>query len=81
FGAFPTQCLYTDGQPYMLDFKSSTENTSPENAGKGFHHIFISTFPSQDHVRFYLEQDPVHRAFVARVKPALADVFIYDFEI
>ncbi|CDU25382.1 uncharacterized protein SPSC_05216 [Sporisorium scitamineum] len=81
FGTFQTECLYTDGKPYILDFQSSTENTSPENAGKGFHHIFISTFPSQDHVKYYLEQDPVHLAFVVKVKPALADAFIYDFEI
>lgn len=64
FGTFKAECLYTDGKPYILDFKSSTENTSPENAGKGFHHIFVSTFPSQEHVKHYLEEDPVHLAFV-----------------
>lgn len=64
FNTFRTQCLYTDSKPYILDFKSSTQNTSPENAGKGFHHIFISTFPSQEHVKYYLEKDPVHLAFV-----------------
>lgn len=67
FNTFKSACLYTDGKPYILDFKSSTENTSPENAGKGFHHIFISTFPSQDHVKHYLEKDPVHLAFVVSV--------------
>lgn len=64
FNTFKTACLDTDGKPYILDFKSSTQNTSVENAGKGFHHIFISTFPSQDHVKYYLEEDPVHLAFV-----------------
>lgn len=64
FNTFKAQCLDSDNKPYILDFKSSTENTSPENAGKGFHHIFITTFPSQDHVKYYLENDPVHLAFV-----------------
>lgn len=81
FGTFKTQCLYTDNQPYILGLKSSTENTSPENAGKGFHHIFITTFPSQDHVKYYLDKDPVHLAFVDKVKAALDDVFIYDFDV
>ncbi|TKY87915.1 hypothetical protein EX895_003011 [Sporisorium graminicola] len=81
FGTFQDKCLYTDSKPYILDFKSSTQNTSPENAGKGFHHIFISTFPSQEPVKYYLEQDPVHLDFVAKVKPALEDAFIYDFEV
>jgi hypothetical protein len=70
FNTFRTACLYSDGQPYILDFKSSTHNTSPENAGKGFHHIFISTFPSQEHVQYYLEHDPVHLAFVVRQLPS-----------
>ncbi len=34
FNSFPTQCLYEDGKPYLLDFKSSTTNTSVEKAGK-----------------------------------------------
>ncbi|SNX87354.1 uncharacterized protein MEPE_06064 [Melanopsichium pennsylvanicum] len=80
FNTFKSKCLDTDDKPYILDFKSSTQNISPEGAGKGFHHIFISTFPSQEHVKYYLEKDPVHLAFVQKVKPALADAFIYDFE-
>ena len=74
FGTFATQCLYTDGQPYMLEFKSSTENTSPENAGKGFHHIFVSTFPSQAHVRYYLEQDPSQIGADGQVQEELCKV-------
>ncbi|EST07102.1 Stress responsive alpha-beta barrel [Kalmanozyma brasiliensis GHG001] len=79
--AFRTQCLYSDGKPYILDFKGSTENISPEGRGQGYHQLFISTFPSREHVKYYLEQDPVHRAFVEKVKPTLADAFIYDFEV
>ena len=32
FGTFQTKCLYTNNKPYILDFKSSTQNISPENA-------------------------------------------------
>ncbi|SPO29321.1 uncharacterized protein UTRI_06270 [Ustilago trichophora] len=77
---FPHQCLYNDGKPYIVDFKSSTQNISPEGAGKGFHHTFVSTFPSKDHMKWYLEHDRVHLDFVDKVKPALDDLYIYDFE-
>ncbi len=62
--ALRTECLYTDGKPYIQDFKGSTENISPEGAGKGFDVLFVSTFPSRDHVKYYIEKDPVHLAFV-----------------
>ena len=64
FNTFRTACIYEDGKPYIQDFKSSSENISPEGAGKGFDDMFISTFPSREHVTYYLEKDPVHLAFV-----------------
>lgn len=73
FNTFRSECRYTDGEPYILDFKSSTQNISPENAGKGFHHIFITTFPSQQHVNYYLENDPVHLAFVVSALAITSD--------
>lgn len=79
FNTFRTECLYSDGKPYILDFKSSTKNTSVENAGKGFDDIFISTFPSQDHVKYYLEKDPVHLAFVvSSLPPAQHSLCMYS---
>lgn len=67
FNTFKTRCVDETGKAYLIDFKSSTTNTSVEKAGKGFHHIFVSTFPSQDHVKYYLEKDPIHLAFVVSV--------------
>lgn len=88
--ALRTECLYTDGKPYIHDFKGSTENISPEGAGKGFDVLFVSTFPSREHVKYYLEKDPVHLAFVVShsgvrtkrkaMRHCIADILVADFD-
>ncbi|PWN97962.1 hypothetical protein FA09DRAFT_318956 [Tilletiopsis washingtonensis] len=72
-------CL-RDGKPYIRALVGGCANTSPEGAGKGFDHTFVVTFASADDVKHYLETDDVHMEFASRVKPLLADAFIYDFE-
>ncbi|PWZ03452.1 hypothetical protein BCV70DRAFT_184434 [Testicularia cyperi] len=80
FNQFKSNCKQADGSQYIVDFKSGDVNTSKEGGGKGFHQTFVVTFASQDHVTYYVNQDPVHVAFVKKVFPLLEDVFIYDFD-
>lgn len=51
---------------------------SPEPLSKGLTHIFNFTFVNAAARDAYLPH-PVHQAFVANLKPALADILVLDY--
>ena len=65
--------------PGLVALESGT-NMSPEGLAKGFTHCFMLSFASETARDAYLPH-PAHQAFVARLKPALADVLVFDYPI
>jgi len=55
-------------------------DVSPEGLSKGFTHAFALTFTDAAARDAYLPH-PAHRAFVEQLKPCLADVLVFDYEI
>ena len=55
-------------------------DASPEGLSKGFTHAFLLTFTDAAARDAYLPH-PAHQAFVARLKPFLADVLVLDYPI
>jgi hypothetical protein len=55
-------------------------NNSPEGLDKGFTHCFNLTFADEAARDAYLPH-PDHQAFVAVLKPALADVLVLDYKV
>jgi len=53
---------------------------SPEGLSKGFTHAFLLTFNDVAARDAYLPH-PAHQAFVARLKPHLADVLVLDYPV
>jgi hypothetical protein len=73
FAALPTQI---DG---ITAFEWGTD-ASPEGLAKGFTHAFVLTFVDAAARDAYLPH-PAHLAFVARLRPCLADVLVFDFVV
>jgi hypothetical protein len=55
-------------------------NVSPEGLAKGFTHAFAFTFTDAAARDAYLPH-PAHQAFVAQLKPHLADVLVFDYPV
>ncbi|MFJ2989567.1 Dabb family protein [Collimonas sp. NPDC087041] len=55
-------------------------NTSPEGLNKGYTHAATITFASHAFRDAYLDHD-AHQAFVARLKPWLDEVLVFDYDI
>lgn len=53
-------------------------NNSPENLNKGFTHLFLVTFKSEEDRATYLPH-PAHKAFVEVLKPTLGEVQVIDY--
>jgi hypothetical protein len=53
-------------------------NNSPEMHDKGFTHVFLVTFKSEEARAEYLPH-PEHQKFVEVLKPILEDVFVLDY--
>lgn len=53
-------------------------NNSTEKRNKEFTHLFFLTFQSEKDLATYIAH-PEHQAFVAILKPSLADVFVMDY--
>ena len=53
-------------------------NASPEGLDKGFTHNFLVTFANDAGRDAYLPH-PAHLAFVAQLKPWLADLLVVDY--
>jgi hypothetical protein len=73
FAALPAQI---DG---ITGFEWGTD-VSPEGLSKGFTHAFTVTFADAAARDAYLPH-PAHTAFVARLKPWLADVLVFDYVV
>lgn len=54
----------------------ATENIEPLN--DGFTHSFLVTFQDKAGLAIYLPH-PAHEAFVAKLKPHLAKVYVFDY--
>jgi hypothetical protein len=65
--------------PGIVALESGVD-VSPEGLAKGFTHCFMLSFESEAARDAYLPH-PAHQAFVARLKPALADVLVFDYRI
>jgi len=55
-------------------------NTSPEGLDKGFTHCVVVTFDDEAARDAYLPH-PAHQAFVAELKPWMADVLVVDYAV
>jgi hypothetical protein len=67
--------------PAVIDAVRTLEwglDNSPEALAQGFTHGFVLTFADAAGRDRYL-QHPAHLAFVAQVKPALAQALVFDF--
>jgi quinol monooxygenase YgiN len=53
-------------------------DVSPEGLAKGYTHAFLLTFDDTAARDAYLPH-PAHQAFVATMKPVLADVLVIDY--
>ena len=54
-------------------------NVSEEKLDKGFTHMWVLGFADAKNLKVYLDH-PDHQAFVALLKPSLADAFVVDFQ-
>ncbi|KAF2145827.1 uncharacterized protein K452DRAFT_211077, partial [Aplosporella prunicola CBS 121167] len=78
FAALRTRCTHpSTGQPYMLSLRMG-KNMSWEPFAKGMTHGFVLEFASQEHLDYYLLEDPVHRAFSAGAAQLLEDSLVVD---
>ncbi|KAG4435234.1 hypothetical protein IFR05_009267, partial [Cadophora sp. M221] len=44
-----------------------------------FSHAFVSHFRNEEDRRYYLEEDPAHRAFVESLKDIIQNVRVVDY--
>lgn len=56
------------------------QNVSPEGLNHGFTHAFVMTFVDTTARDSYLPHAQ-HQAFVERLKPYLADVLVFDYDL
>jgi hypothetical protein len=78
FRALPTRCILpSTGKPYMLSMRMG-QNTSWEPYSKGMTHGFVLEFASQEHLDYYLLQDPVHLEFSRNAGPLIEDSVVVD---
>jgi Stress responsive A/B Barrel Domain len=62
----------------ISELESGTD-VSPEGLAKGFTHAFMLSFDGPAQRDAYLPH-PAHQAFVQRLRPALDDVLVLDYE-
>lgn len=44
-----------------------------------FSHGFVSEFATEEDRKYYLEEDPVHLAFVQSIEPIIQNVRVVDY--
>lgn len=78
FRALQTRCIHpSTGKPYMLSLRMG-QNNSWEPHSKGMTHGFVLEFASQEHLDYYLLQDPVHLEFSRSAGPLIEDSVVVD---
>jgi hypothetical protein len=84
FLALQQQCLKPaqGGKPYIASIETG-KATSHEGFDQGMVDGFLMTFNSEDDHNFYIDEDPVHKAFQRFVAPKLdkEGVFVFDFTV
>lgn len=72
-------CMKKDtGEKYIVDIRGG-RNHSEEEFKASFTHGFVVEFENAEDVRYYLEEDPAHAAFVEVVKTMLKGAGVVDF--
>lgn len=61
----------------IVDFEHGVNN-SPEGLDKGFTHVFLVTFASEEGRAAYLPH-PAHKAFVEKLLPLLEEPMVLDY--
>ena len=78
FRTLQSRCIHpSTGKPYMLSLRMG-QNNSWEPHNKGMTHGFVLEFASQDHLDYYLLQDPVHLEFSRSAKHLIEDSVVVD---
>ncbi|KAF2995582.1 hypothetical protein E8E13_004533 [Curvularia kusanoi] len=80
FRGLQSTCLHpSTGAPYILSLRMG-QNNSWEPHSKGMTHGFVLEFASQEHLDYYLLEDPVHAAFSAKARPLIEDSVVVDIQ-
>ncbi|PMD23872.1 dabb-domain-containing protein [Hyaloscypha hepaticicola] len=78
--ALKQNCVHPSSkQPYILDITGGRDN-SPEGHQGAFSHGFVSHFANEEDRRYYLEEDPAHKAFVKTLDGIIQNIRIVDYE-
>ncbi|KAK4101020.1 dabb-domain-containing protein [Parathielavia hyrcaniae] len=79
FLALKDNCIHpTSNVPYIKSLKAGKDN-SPEGLQNGMTHGFVVEFESAEDRDYYVEEDPVHKAFV-KSAGIVAKPTVLDFE-
>ncbi|CEI61056.1 unnamed protein product [Fusarium venenatum] len=79
FLALKDQCIHpTSNSPYIVSLVGGKDN-SPEGMQNGLTHGFVAIFNSTEDRDYYVEKDPAHQAFVAKVGSLLDKATVVDF--
>jgi hypothetical protein len=80
FKALQSSCLHpATKKPCMLSMRMGKKN-SWEPWNKGMTHGFVLEFESQEHLDYYLLEDPVHLDFSRKAKPLIEDSVVGDIK-
>ncbi|KAF1989066.1 hypothetical protein K402DRAFT_391219 [Aulographum hederae CBS 113979] len=77
--ALKDKCLDPSTQKPYLKSGIGGINNSPEGQSGGSTHVFVSEFENEADRKYYLEQDPVHLAFVKSLGDIMERVRVVDF--
>ncbi|PVH94127.1 hypothetical protein DM02DRAFT_573372 [Periconia macrospinosa] len=69
----------TTNRPYIKSITGGKDN-SKENLQNGLTHAFIVKFASDEDRDFYVNEDPVHKAFKDAAGPHLEKAVVVDFQ-
>lgn len=77
--ALSTNCVHPETQQSYIKSSVGGTDNSIENLQHGITHAFVVEFASVEDRDYYVQQDPVHAAFVKEVIPQLEKPQIIDF--
>ncbi|KAI6082216.1 dabb-domain-containing protein [Hypoxylon rubiginosum] len=74
-----TKCIHPTTQKNYVKFIGGGKDNSPEGLQNGLSHAFIAQFENEDDRKYYLEEDPAHKEFVASIKDIIEKIQVVDF--
>ncbi|KAI1760540.1 dabb-domain-containing protein [Hypoxylon sp. FL1150] len=77
--ALSTECIHPTSQKNYVRFLGGGKDNSPEGLQNGLTHAFIAQFETEEDRKYYLEEDPAHKEFVASIKDIVEKVQVVDF--